>query len=293
MDQNASNPNDNYQQNYNQNEQFFSNGPDQSNVKPAEPIMEQPQPEIVPKNISNPYDERKEEFNQDDDTAINYMIRRGFIIKTYGILISQLIITCIFICLSFVPKINEFIKSKDFVGGPFFISFMVIFLCVTIFVCIMFSCFSYIAKRVPINYILLFSFTLSMSFYCLIFCSFFKPQDVIVAGILTLCATVGLTVYAIRTKTDFSFLGGLLFCFSFIIVTTIAFYFWIRVTVFWLMLGVMVYSLYLIYDTQLIMGKVGISYGIDDYCFAALNLYIDIIYLFIKILQIIGSLKGN
>ena len=293
MDSNASNPNDNYQQNYNQNEQFFSNGPDPSNVKPAEPIMEQPQPEIAPKNISNPYDERKEEFNQDDDTAINYMIRRGFIIKTYGILISQLIITCIFICLSFVPKINEFIKSKDFVGGPFFISFMVIFLCVTIFVCIMFSCFSNIAKRVPINYILLFSFTLSMSFYCLIFCSFFKPQDVIVAGILTLCSTVGLTVYAIRTKTDFSFLGGLLFCFSFIIVTTIAFYFWIRVTVFWLMLGVMVYSLYLIYDTQLIMGKVGISYGIDDYCFAALNLYIDIIYLFIKILQIIGSLKGN
>ena len=103
MDSNVSNPNDNYQQNYNQNEQFFNNEPEPSNVKPAEPIIEQPQPEIVAKNISNPYNEPKEEFNQDDDTTINYMIRRGFIIKTYGILISQLIITCIFICLSFVP----------------------------------------------------------------------------------------------------------------------------------------------------------------------------------------------
>ena len=36
-----------------------------------------------------------------------------------------------------------------------------------------------------------------------------------------------------------------------------------------------VYSLYIIYDTQLIMGNVGIEYSIDDYCFAALNLYID------------------
>jgi FtsH-binding integral membrane protein len=41
------------------------------------------------------------------------------------------------------------------------------------------------------------------------------------------------------------------------------------------------------------MGNIGISYGIDDYCLAALNLYIDIIYLFIKILEIIGRLRGN
>ena len=171
--------------------------------------------------------------------------------------------------------------------------FTALFLCITIFVCIMFSCFTQVARRVPINYILLFSFTLSMSFYCLIFCAFFNPLDVIAAVILTLFATIGLTVYAMRTKTDFTFLGGILFCFSFVIFITIIFYFFIKVTALWLMLGVMCYSLYLIYDTQLIMGNVGISYGIDDYCLAALNLYIDIIYLFIKILEIIGRLRGN
>ena len=47
MDSNASNPNDNYQQNYNQNEQFFNNEPEPSNVKPAEPIIEQPQKILV------------------------------------------------------------------------------------------------------------------------------------------------------------------------------------------------------------------------------------------------------
>ena len=120
-----------------------------------------------------------------------------------------MIITGIFICLSFVPKINDAIKH--FVGGPLFMVFTALFLCITIFVCIMFSCFPQVARRVPINYILLFSFTLSMSFYCLIFCAFFDPQDVIAAAILTIAATIGLTVYAIRTKDDFSYLGGGIF----------------------------------------------------------------------------------
>jgi FtsH-binding integral membrane protein len=57
------------------------------------------------------------------------------------------------------------------------------------------------------------------------------------------------------------------------------------------MIGIFIYSLYIIYDTQLIIGQVGCEYNIDDYCLAALNLYIDIIYLFIKILQLIGGHK--
>jgi FtsH-binding integral membrane protein len=290
MEQNPQNLKENYQPNFNQHENYFEKESEPYNDKPADPIME-PQPEINQKDMNNMFDEQIEQFNQEDDKAIDYTIRKGFIIKSYGILIFNLIITGIFICLSFVPKINDAIKH--FVDGPFFMLFTALFLCVTIFVCIMFSCFTQVARRVPINYILLFSFTLSMSFYCLIFCAFFNPLHVIAALILTLFATIGITVYAMRTTTDFTFLGGILFCFSFVIFITIIFYFFIKVTALWLMLGVMCYSLYLIYDTQLIMGNIGISYGIDDYCLAALNLYIDIIYLFIKILEIIGRLRGN
>ena len=57
------------------------------------------------------------------------------------------------------------------------------------------------------------------------------------------------------------------------------------------MLGILVYSLYIVIDTQLIIGQLGLRYNIDDYCLAALNLYIDIIYLFLKILQLIGGGK--
>ena len=261
------------------------------NNKPGEPMV---QPQInnndPPIGTYEDQEMKNEEVEQrNDDAVIDYMIRRGFIIKTYGILLSQLVLTGIFICLSFVPSINDFIKDSNFIRSNFFIAFCSIFVAVTITVFVFFICCRRTARKFPINYILLFSFTLCMSFYCLVFCSFFDPKDVIVAAILTIAVTAGLTVYAIRTKTDFTYLGGLLFAFSFLLVFTVAFYFWIHVTVFWIMLGILVYSLYIIFDTQLIMGQIGLEYNIDDYCLAALNLCIDIIYLFIRILQLIGG----
>ena len=60
---------------------------------------------------------------------------------------------------------------------------------------------------------------------------------------------------------------------------------------FFVIVAIIVYSLYIIYDTQLILGQFGLKYKIDDYVIAALNLYIDIIYLFIKILEIVGKFK--
>ena len=234
-----------------------------------------------------------EEMQQkvEEEQTINYMIRRGFIIKTYGILISQLAITCIFICISFAKSVKDYLTSPNFYSSGFFIAFISIFVIVTIVVCVMFSCFTDTARKFPINYILLLGFTLSMSFYCLVFCSFFETSDVIAAGLLTIAATVGLTVYAIRTKEDFTFCGGFLFSFVFLLVFSGCFYFWVGLTALWLLLGIMVYSLYIVYDTQLIMGQLGLKYNIDDYCLAALNLYIDIIYLFLKILQLIGGRK--
>ena len=51
---------------------------------------------------------------------------------------------------------------------------------------------------------------------------------------------------------------------------------------------------YLVFDTQIMMGG-GKKYAMspEDYVFAALNLYIDIIMLFIYILQIIGIVGGS
>ena len=48
-------------------------------------------------------------------------------------------------------------------------------------------------------------------------------------------------------------------------------------------------GVYLVYDAQLIMGKLGVGYSIDDYIFATLQIYMDIIRLFLLILKILGN----
>jgi hypothetical protein len=52
-----------------------------------------------------------------------------------------------------------------------------------------------------------------------------------------------------------------------------------------------VYSLYLIIDTQLILGGRNKELTLDNYILGAILLYIDIIQLFLQILKIIGKAR--
>ena len=225
-----------------------------------------------------------------DPANIEYMVRRGFIMKTYGILFSQLALSTGFIALTFIPAIKDLLLFNIHTN-PLILVFLLVFCIVTIVVFIVFGCCRETARTVPINYILLFSFTLCMSFYLSLLCSLYETETVVSALILTCAATAGLTFYASTTKTDFTYCGGFLFALCFILFISFALFFWCGYYVFYCALGVMLYSLYIIYDTQLILGKFGREYSIDDYCFSSLNLYIDIIYLFIKILSILGNKK--
>jgi FtsH-binding integral membrane protein len=56
-----------------------------------------------------------------------------------------------------------------------------------------------------------------------------------------------------------------------------------------------IYMIYILVDTQLIMGgqKGRVKLSLDDYISGAIMLYIDIIGLFIKLLQILGKKKRD
>ena len=253
----------------------------------------QPQYGSAPMYQGEPQPQYKDpEFQNNIVDDLSYLVRKGFIVKTYGILLTQLALTCAFIAITFIPGVKEII-GKDVFNSPVLVTFLIIFIIVTITVVIVFSCCRETARTVPINYILLFAFTLSMSFYCLLLCSLYDTELVLSAGLLTFGATVGLTFYAVKAKTDYTYCGAFLFALLFILILSFCLFFWVGYYVFVLFLGILVYSLYIIYDTQLIIGNKTFSYNVDDYCLAALNLYIDIIYMFIKILQLLAYLKGK
>ena len=280
--------NNQYQGGYAQGQPQYTTNQYQGGYAPSQPQYASP-----PMYQGEPQGQVKDaEYQNNILDDLSYSVRRGFIVKTYGILLTQLAITCAFIALTFIPPIKEFIH-KDLFNSPVVITFLIIFIIVTIVVVIVFSCCRDTARTVPINYILLFAFTLCMSFYCLLLCSLYETDLVLSAGILTFGATVGLTLYAVKTKTDYTYCGAFLFALLFILILSVCLFFWVGYVIFVLLLGILVYSLYIIYDTQLIIGNKTFSYNVDDYCLAALNLYIDIIYMFIKILQLLSYLKGK
>lgn len=269
-------------------------------VAPVQPVP-QPyvvQPQVYPdpnaQQYAQPADYPKpgEAVPAVQDVNIDFMMRRGFIIKTYGILIAQLAFTFGLVCLSLFDTVRKF-----FIWGINPETHYILLLAsivIIIVVAIMLSCSRTLARTVPVNYILLSLFTVSMTYYLMLICAWYTPESVLFALALTIAATVGLTVYAWKTKTDFTYCGFFLFSFCFILFFTGLFclcfmsYYMLLV---YEALGVCLFSLYLIYDTQLVVGQMGQKFSIDDYVLAALNLYIDIIQLFLKLLSIFGKAR--
>ena len=59
-------------------------------------------------------------------------------------------------------------------------------------------------------------------------------------------------------------------------------------------IGALIFSLYIVYDTQLMMGgKHKYALSPEEYIFAALNIYLDVVQLFMYILMIVGGSRSD
>jgi len=148
------------------------------------------------------------------------------------------------------------------------------------------------SRTVPLNFILLAIFTLCES-YSVVFTTIRYDNEIVaMAAILTAAVVIALTAYACTTKTDFTVCGGLLFVCGMVLLVGSLLAIFIRNRIFQLIIScfsVLLFSIYLIYDTQLILGKGELKLTVDDYIFAAMNLYLDIIMLFLEILKLLGG----
>mmetsp|Transcript_10135 Transcript_10135/g.13803 ORF Transcript_10135/g.13803 Transcript_10135/m.13803 type:complete len:131 (-) Transcript_10135:97-489(-) len=123
-------------------------------------------------------------------------------------------------------------------------------------------------------------------------CTFYSTGTVVAATVMTAGVTVALTVYALTTKADFTYMGGMLWVLGMTIIMTSLFGFWFYYSevynIFICGLLVIFYGLYLIYDVQLIAGGGRHKLSMDDYIIGALIIYIDVINLFLTILRALG-----
>lgn len=114
---------------------------------------------------------------------------------------------------------------------------------------------------------------------------------------LTALIVIALTVFAFQTKVDFTMMGGVLCIFVLLlfVLSIIAIFFQSRLFDFLIACGgAVIFSLYIIYDTQIMMGgEHKYSISPEEYVFAALNLYLDIVQLFIYMLRILRYLQND
>ncbi|XP_023722350.2 protein lifeguard 1 [Cryptotermes secundus] len=229
----------------------------------------------------DPVTGRAENFEFSDKS-----IRRGFIRKVYAILMVQLLMTVAFIAwFTYHEPTKHYVQEHQ---GILFGAFAVAIVCLCTMVCC-----GDVRRKAPMNFIFLFLFTLALGVLLGVVASTFDSDAVLMA--VGLCAAVcfGLTIFAIQTKWDFTGMGGALFVTLIILVIfgIVAIFIPGKImNLIYASCGALLFSLYLIYDTQLMIGgEHKYSISPEEYIFAALNLYLDIVNIFLYILRIIGE----
>ena len=289
-------PQDNNKYNYNQNYDYNENNLQNNNLINDDMNIEMNN--LQNDNQYNQYPQGiKEDVSPEDSNRlqeqerINYLIFKGFLGKVYGILSFQLLITLFFIFFFQRDSVKSFFLNNS--GLTSFLNILSIFLFLGTL--ILLSVKEDLGKTVPNNYIALLIITLSMSFMCSILALSYSYPIVFLSVLLTINSSIAITIYAFCTGTDWSYYRSL----GSVIVSQFAGFIFMIFILDITMLEMiccffftLLFGVYLVYDTQVILKKYGEVFSIDDYIFASLQIYLDVARLFIVILSTLGKAKN-
>jgi len=172
--------------------------------------------------------------------------RQRFVVKVYTLMLMQVMVTLGWvICIKAIWPIRKFVLVNYFLfyvalGGS--VAVMLALLC----------CCKKLARRHPINLILLFTYTIFESYMIGAICIFYSVETILVAVACTNALFVGLTIYALFTKKDLTYMGGMLCGCSMIILCAVILNFIIRIPILntVILVAVLILAcLYVLYDT--------------------------------------------
>ncbi|PKU79374.1 protein LIFEGUARD 2 [Dendrobium catenatum] len=209
-------------------------------------------------------------------------LRWAFVRKIYGILSIQMLLTIAIssIVVSVKPISQFFVSSGGGLGLYIFLIFLPFL--------VMCPLYHYYQQH-PINLLLLGIFTVSISFSVGLTCAFTEGKVILESVILTAVVVVSLTLYtfwAAKRGHDFSFLAPFLFAAVMILLVFSIIQLFFPLGRISLMiyggLASLIFCGYIIYDTDNLIKR----YAYDEYIWAAVALYLDIINLFLSLLTL-------
>lgn len=227
-----------------------------------------------------------------DVKAASIDLRRGFVRKVYGILSVQLLLT-----VAIAAPLQR--VDSMWLHNNMWLLVLSSFMTLAI-ICAMSCCCQGAARKFPVNYVLLFTFTAFEAITVGFVCATYQLRSVLLAGGITALIFLGLTAYACMTSRDFTGMGPFLFgallslcIFGLVLaILSVCGVHLKGLEIAYDLFGVLIFVFYIIFDTQRILGEWGghkTQIGIDDYVFAALALFLDIVNLFLHILRLVGN----
>jgi len=209
------------------------------------------------------------------------VIHKGFIRKVYGILSFQLLLTFATAAVMSLHKgIREYVISSI---GWFYASLVLSIVTLVALICY--------KNRHPHNMILLTLWTFveayTIGVVTAIYTDAGKGDIVLQALFITMAVFIGLTIFTVQSKINFSFLGAALGLCLWILILwglIIAVFGW-KDDYLYSLFGAIVFSLYIVFDTWLLHARL----DPDEYILAAISLYLDIINLFLHILSLLSN----
>uniref|UniRef100_A0A667YT49 Transmembrane BAX inhibitor motif containing 4 n=1 Tax=Myripristis murdjan TaxID=586833 RepID=A0A667YT49_9TELE len=220
----------------------------------------------------------EDDFNYGTNVATaSVQIRMDFLRKVYSLLSVQIILTTATSALfMFSPAIRDFVHGSPALVLVSALGSLVLLLALAIY-----------RHQHPLNLYLLLTFTLLEAISVATALTFYEYSTVLQAFFLTCTVFVGLTAYTFQSKRDFSKLGPhvlykwCLFLQLFLKSDTTELVF--------AGAGALVFCGFIIYDTHLLMHQL----SPEEHVLASINLYLDIVNLFLHLLRLLDSMKKN
>ncbi|XP_066481596.1 protein lifeguard 1-like [Tiliqua scincoides] len=212
-------------------------------------------------------------------------VRQVFIRKVFLVLTLQLSVTLAFVAVfTFVKDVKDFVRRHAWIYlasiGVFLVSLIVL------------SCCGEFRRKHPWNLIALSILTLSLSYMVGMIASFKDTKAVMMAIGITAVVCITIVLFSLQTKYDFTSCWGVLLVCAVVLFIFALLCIFIRsriLEIVYATLGALLFSCFLAVDTQLLLGNKQLALSPEEYVFAALNLYTDIINIFIYILALMGG----
>ncbi|KAL7982620.1 hypothetical protein Chor_010218 [Crotalus horridus] len=221
---------------------------------------------------SYPRSSIEDDFNYGTNVATaSVHIRLAFLRKVYSILSIQIFLTTVTsAAFLYSTTIRTFVYESPALLLMALLGSLAVIVALTLY-----------RHQYPVNLYLLFGFVAVVM-------TFYEVSIVLQAFILTTTVFLALTLYTLQSKRDFSKAGaGLFTCLWILLLSSFLKFFFNNeiVELVFAAAGALLFCGFIIYDTHQLMHKL----SPEEYILAAINLYLDIINLFLHLLRLLEA----